>query len=102
MSLVYRFLPRIGRLWGFLVARVDDLKWALDVARESITSADPDKRSPLIGQYRALLAEIAELEGDQPEHAEGKVNGLVVLQEELAKRQQSGAAGSRRTARRNV
>lgn len=83
------------------MSRLDELKWAAGVAKESIEAADPDKRSPLIGQYRVLLAEISELEGDAPV-LEEKVSGLVVLQEELAKRRQSGSAGSGRARTRDV
>lgn len=83
------------------MSRLEQLKWALNVARESISEADPDKRSPLIGQYRALLSEIADLEGDVPVSDE-KVSGLVILQEEFAKRRQSGTTGSRRPGSRNV
>lgn len=82
-------------------SRLDKLKWALEITRSSISEADPDKRSPLIGQYRALLADIAEIEGEVPVE-KGEVNGLVILQEELAKRQQSGSASTRRAARRGV
>ena len=84
------------------MSRLDDLKWALEVTRASIEEADADKRSALIGQYRALLAEVAELEGESAPVSEGKVNGLVVLQEELAKRRQSGTSGSRRPGTRNI
>ena len=85
------------------MARLDELKWAAEVTKESIGEADADKRSPLIGQYRALLAEIAELEGESGVADEKReVNGLVILQEELAKRRQSGAAGSRRPGSRNI
>lgn len=80
--------------------RLESLRWALEVTRSSIEEAEVDKRSPLIGQYRALLGEIAELEGATAEPAR-KVNGLVILQEELAKRKQSGSSDSRRAARRN-
>ena len=83
------------------MSRLEDLKWALEITRESIEAAAEDKRSPLVGQFRALLAEIAELEGDQPVK-EAKVSGLVILQEELAKRRQSGAAHSRRPGARDV
>lgn len=83
-------------------SRLRSLKWALDVTRESIEEADADKRSPLIGQYRALLAEIADLESADEPLVEGEVNGLVILQEELAKRRQSGAQGPRRAGSRNV
>lgn len=83
-------------------SRVQKLKWALDITRESIVEADADKRSPLIGQYRALLAEIAAIDGEgQPSKNVG-VNGLVILQEELAKRRQSGASATRSTTRRRV
>ena len=80
--------------------RLDRLKWARDVAQNSITEADVDKRSPLLGQFREILKEIAELESDAPVAKES--NGLVVLQEELAKRQQSGSTPARRATRRNV
>lgn len=76
--------------------RLESLKWALGVTKSSIGEADPDKRSALIGQYRALLADIAEVEGEKPAE-KGQVNGLVVLQEELAKRRQSASKGSRRS-----
>src|SRR5690606_9891105 len=76
-------------------SRLDRLRWALEVARASIEEVDADKRSPLLAQYRALLAELAVIEGEQPPE-QVEVNGLVVLQEELAKRRQSGSSGSRR------
>lgn len=82
-------------------SRLEKLKWALTITKDSIEQADVDKRSPLIGQYRALLAEIAEIEGPGAE-APKEVNGLVILQEELAKRRQSGSASSRSTSRRLV
>lgn len=82
-------------------SRLDKLKWALGITEASIEQADADKRSPLIGQYRALLAEIAEIEGPGAE-APKEVNGLVILQEELAKRRQSGATPSRSASRRLV
>ena len=44
------------------MSRIDDLKRARDVMWESITTADPDKRAPLMNQWRALEATIAELE----------------------------------------
>lgn len=82
-------------------SRLDRLKWALGVTRSSIEEAEADKRSPLIGQYRALLGEIAELEVE-PVEVSKEVNGLVVLQEELAKRRQSGTSASRKSAGRGV
>lgn len=44
------------------MARIDDLKDARDVMWTSISEADPDKRAPLMNQWRALEATIAELE----------------------------------------
>lgn len=44
------------------MARIDDLKDARAVMWDSITLADPDKRAPLMNQWRALEATIAELE----------------------------------------
>lgn len=67
--------------------RLDKLRDLEDLTMEAIVSADPDKRSPLIGQYRAILAEVAEIEGESP----GEVvesNGLLDFQAALAKRRQ--------------
>lgn len=83
-------------------AQLKQLKWALEMAKESIEEAPADKRGPLLAQYRAILAEIAGLEDSSPARTKGKVNGLVILQEELAKREQSGTKGARRTGTRNV
>lgn len=44
------------------MARLDDLKEARDVMWDSLTEADPDKRAPLMNQWRALEATIAELQ----------------------------------------
>lgn len=46
------------------MARIDDLKTARDVMWESIKEADPDKRAPLMNQWRALEATIATLEAE--------------------------------------
>lgn len=43
------------------MARIDELKAALKVMWESIEAADADKRAPLMNQWRALEATIAEL-----------------------------------------
>lgn len=83
-------------------SRLEKLQWALEVTRVSIVEAEADKRSPLIGQYRALLAEIAEIDGEEQPSKNVGVNGLVILQEELAKRQQSGTSTARSTTRRRV
>lgn len=44
------------------MARIDDLKAARDLMWDSISEADADKRAPLMNQWRALEATIAELE----------------------------------------
>jgi hypothetical protein len=46
------------------MARIDDLKAARDVMWESMQAADPDKRAPLMNQWRALEATIAQLESE--------------------------------------
>lgn len=47
--------------------------------------------------------EAVRVDAKQPEStAKGEVNGLVLLQEELAKRRQSGASGSRRAKSRGL
>lgn len=84
------------------MARIDDLRWAFDLAKQSLIEAEPDKRSPLLGQYRALLEEIDALEGADASESKAEVNGLVILQEEIAKRRQSGAESARGSKRRNV
>lgn len=45
------------------MARLDELVKARDVMWESIVEADPDKRAPLMNQWRALESTIAELSG---------------------------------------
>lgn len=70
------------------MSRLDKLRDLEDLTMDAIVAADPEKRSPLIGQYRAILAEIAEIEGASP----GEVvesNGLIDFQAALAKRRQS-------------
>lgn len=44
------------------MARIDDLKSKLGFIWESALAADPDKRAPLMNQWRVLEATIAELE----------------------------------------
>jgi hypothetical protein len=51
------------------MARIDDLKAARDVMWDSMQAADPDKRAPLMNQWRALEATIAELEAAKTEKA---------------------------------
>lgn len=43
--------------------RLSKLRLLESVTFDSINAASEDKRAPLIGQMRAILAEIAELEG---------------------------------------
>lgn len=44
------------------MARIDDLKGARDVMWASIQATAPEKRAPLMNQWRALEATIASLE----------------------------------------
>lgn len=44
------------------MARLDDLKAARSVMWDSVMESDPDKRAPLMNQWRALDVTIAELE----------------------------------------
>lgn len=76
--------------------RLSDLSDLRDLLRESIRDVEPDKRAPLSHQYRATLAEIAELEAaEAPPASEG--SGLSEFQKRLADRQ-SGAASARKGA----
>lgn len=43
------------------MSRIEDLKRARDLMWESIEAADPDKRAPLMNQWRALELTIASL-----------------------------------------
>ena len=67
------------------MSRREDLLWLLDVTRASIEETDSEKRAPLIGQMRAIVAELDSLADD------GVVerNGLIDFQNALAKRRQS-------------
>ena len=47
--------------------RLSKLHALEDVLWESIGSADPEKRAPLVAQFRAVLAEIAVLSKDSAE-----------------------------------
>lgn len=70
------------------MSRLEKLRQLEEIAFESIEAADVDKRSPLIGQYRAILAEISEIEGESP----GEVvesNGLIDFQAALAERRRA-------------
>lgn len=75
--------------------RLDTLRWLYDVTQASIEEAPADKRSPLIGQMRAIAEEIAELESESG--GGGERNGLIDFTEALAERRQSTAKGARRT-----
>lgn len=44
------------------MSRIDELKSKRDFMWESMQQADPDKRAPLMNQWRALDATIADLE----------------------------------------
>ena len=72
------------------MSRLDELKAARDLMWESIRVADPEKRAPLMNQWRALEATIAELGSGSS--AEG--TGLSEFERRLAERGGS-AKGSR-------
>ncbi len=70
------------------MSHLEKLRELEDLTMEAIVSVDPDKRSPLIAQYRAVLSEIAELEGsDGSEVVES--NGLIDFQAALAERRRA-------------
>lgn len=46
------------------MSRLDDLRTARDLMWQSIQVADPEKRAPLMNQWRALEATIANLSAD--------------------------------------
>lgn len=52
------------------MARIDELKKARDVMWDSLSEADPDKRAPLMNQWRALEATIATLESESGKAAD--------------------------------
>lgn len=76
------------------MSRLDDLRRLYDLTWDSLADAPADKRSPLIGQMRGILAEIAELEGSAGGESE-ETNGLIDFQSALAERRQSTAKGAR-------
>lgn len=78
------------------MTRLDDLRRLYDLTWDSLEEAPADKRSPLIGQMRAILAEIAELDPESKGAVE--TNGLIDFQAALAERQQSTAKPSRRSS----
>lgn len=45
------------------MSRLEELKAAKELVWESIQVADPEKRAPLVNQWRALESTIASLEG---------------------------------------
>ena len=75
------------------MGRLEKLRELEVFTLESLEESPVDKRSPLIAQYRAILSEIALLEGDAGEAVES--NGLIDFQAALAERRQSAASGSR-------
>lgn len=76
--------------------RLAELRWLLDMTRESIEASDPERRAPLIAQMRALVEEIEAAGGGESRPAER--NGLIDFQEALADRKQPKAKASRRSA----
>lgn len=77
-----------------MASRLDELRAAKDLLWESIQVTDPEKRAPLVNQWRALEATIAELAGEGV--AEG--TGLSEFERRLAERGGS-AKGSRSASR---
>ena len=73
--------------------RADVLSGLLDTALGSIEAASPDKRAPLIGQVRAILAELDDL---KTKAAKG---GDPI--DELASRRAARGAGSGEGSRRS-
>lgn len=73
-------------------SRLESLRSLAAVLWESIADADPEKRAPLAAQYRATLAEVAELERES-----GKVADPV--DEITARRAARGAGSAARTRR---
>lgn len=68
--------------------RLDALRDLAGLLRESLNEADADKRAPLAAQYRATLAEVAQLESEA-----GKVADPV--DEIAARRSARGGATAR-------
>lgn len=77
------------------MSRLDELRAARDLMWESIRVADPEKRAPLMNQWRALESTIAELSGAGS--SEG--TGLSEFERRLAERGGS-AKGARSASRR--
>lgn len=69
------------------MSRLEKLRELEELTMEAIVSVDPDKRSPLIAQYRAILSEIAELGSSSGEAVES--NGLIDFQAALAERRRA-------------
>ncbi|WP_195891397.1 hypothetical protein [Timonella senegalensis] len=61
--------------WGRdqILTRLEELKRAKELAWESIKEAPADKRGPLFSQWRALSAEIAQLEAEEEPAEKGTV-----------------------------
>lgn len=76
-------------------SRQETLEWLYEVTRDSITDAPVDKRSPLIGQLRAITQEPAELGAEKPS-GEVERNGLIDFQTALAERGKPAPKGARR------
>ncbi len=74
-------------------SRRDELLWLLDVVRESIMLAPPEKRAALVMQMRGLLAEL----GEMGENGDEQDSRLIDFQQALAARRDAAAAGARHT-----
>lgn len=54
-------------------SRLDELREMKALVSESISEVEPDKRAPLVNQWRALSAEIAALEAEEEPTGKGSV-----------------------------
>lgn len=79
-----------------MATRLETLRWLYDITGDAIVDAPVDKMSPLIGQMRAIIVEISEL--DRESDGVVETNGLIDFQAALVERQQSAAKIPRRTA----
>ena len=70
------------------MTRLDDLMAARDLMWISLAQADPDRRGPLMAQWRALDKDIAELSGGSEEAGDS-------IDEIAARRAARGGATSR-------
>lgn len=56
-----------------MASRLEELREMKALVSESIFEVEPDKRAPLVNQWRALSAEIAQLEAEEEPAEKGSV-----------------------------